>query len=359
MKQTLCYVHRNAVINYVIMNDVSVVNDFKIFEVASAEIKIAVIDLTEYADSLTDFEQMLYTVSSLNSNGQNIHIVVRFSDLVDRLYNKIIRHDLAHITYVINGVINHRLTHSNVCTQLGWFQRVKELYYNSKPELLVEHNKLSTSKEYLFEVTYGQRRYHREYIHEKVSNSIYCDNILQSKFFSKSGMQSTTMELNSLNEWEDEIKFIDDEYLIDYFGHRMLGTELIPFKIYNQSLYSIVCESAYSNNYSFFSEKISKPIMTKRLFIVISGQHYLKNLRSLGFKTFNGIIDESYDDEPNNEKRWDMAFRQVELICSQDQNIILAKCKSICDYNSNIIQEISSTVVEDLINSQPWVNSFN
>jgi hypothetical protein len=37
----------------------------------------------------------------------------------------------------------------------------------------------------------------------------------------------------------------------------------------------------------------------------------------LGFKTFDGIIDESYDLEPNTIKRFEMAFEQMEWLANK------------------------------------------
>jgi hypothetical protein len=44
-------------------------------------------------------------------------------------------------------------------------------------------------------------------------------------------------------------------------------------------------------------------MLAQRLFIVASGQYYLHNLRSLGFQTFDKVIDERYDTIENLEQR--------------------------------------------------------
>jgi len=56
----------------------------------------------------------------------------------------------------------------------------------------------------------------------------------------------------------------------------------------------IVCETdTYSNK--FFTEKTLKNFYLQKPFILMSGQHSLKELRDRGFKTFATWIDESYD----------------------------------------------------------------
>jgi hypothetical protein len=84
----------------------------------------------------------------------------------------------------------------------------------------------------------------------------------------------------------------------------------------------------------------------------------MHNLRALGFKTFDGVIDESYDLIKDNNERYTAAFDQVIWLCKQDQDSIYDKIKSIVDHNyqllmtrdwttwpaSRITQVISSTV---------------
>ena len=44
----------------------------------------------------------------------------------------------------------------------------------------------------------------------------------------------------------------------------------------------------------------------------------LKKLRELGFKTFYPYIDESYDEEPDELKRFNMVMEQVNKLCSME-----------------------------------------
>ena len=44
----------------------------------------------------------------------------------------------------------------------------------------------------------------------------------------------------------------------------------------------------------------------------MSTPHSLQKLRKFGFKTFDGFIDESYDEEENNLKRTQMIFDELD-----------------------------------------------
>jgi hypothetical protein len=116
-------------------------------------------------------------------------------------------------------------------------------------------------------------------------------------------------------------------------------SQVVPISVYNQTHYSLVAETNFSNSYNFYTEKIVKPIMAGRLFIAIAGQGYLEFLRSLGFKTFNNIIDESYDQEKDNVRRWTMALDQFEILCSQDPDQIQNQIADIVNHNQRTMLE--------------------
>ena len=116
-------------------------------------------------------------------------------------------------------------------------------------------------------------------------------------------------------------------------------SKIIPTKIYNQTAYSIVTETNAENDFTFYTEKIVKPILAKRLFIVIAGYNYLKNLRSLGFKTFDGIIDESYDSIEDNITRYNAACREIQKLSLLPQQEVLDKIKPIVEHNKEVMLE--------------------
>ena len=94
-------------------------------------------------------------------------------------------------------------------------------------------------------------------------------------------------------------------------------------------------ETIYKNVF-FFTEKPAKVLYGKRIFIAFACQHYLKQMRELlGFKTFGGIIDESYDLEPDSVKRFEMAFEQMEWLAQQDYREIRLQTDAIVEYNYN------------------------
>jgi hypothetical protein len=75
-------------------------------------------------------------------------------------------------------------------------------------------------------------------------------------------------------------------------------------KYYHGFFCEIVCETYFSGNSFYPTEKIWRPLLMKTPFIVQGPKYFLDNLKKLGFKTFDQWWDEghqhdSYDYQPN------------------------------------------------------------
>jgi len=82
-------------------------------------------------------------------------------------------------------------------------------------------------------------------------------------------------------------------------------------------MYSLVVESGIDNNPMIHSEKILKPIAFQHPFIVWGPCRYLEWLKTWGFETFDNIIDESYDLEPDPKLRLEMVIKEVARLNQQ------------------------------------------
>jgi len=78
---------------------------------------------------------------------------------------------------------------------------------------------------------------------------------------------------------------------------------------------NIVPEASYGDQDGnvFLSEKIFKPIVCHHPFIILGSKGSLKELRELGYKTFDGWIDESYD-ELDTWERFDAIIEAIKKI---------------------------------------------
>jgi len=88
--------------------------------------------------------------------------------------------------------------------------------------------------------------------------------------------------------------------------------------------------------------------------VLVSSPHTLKQLHSRGYKTFDGIIDESYDQIINDGDRMLAIVKEVKRLCSlqgKDLENFLTAAKEICEHN---FQVLSTLKFEDYI--QPYFN---
>lgn len=86
----------------------------------------------------------------------------------------------------------------------------------------------------------------------------------------------------------------------------------------------------------FLSEKIYKPFAFKHPFIVFGWPGTLKALKNRGYKTFHPYIDESYDDEHDDDKRFAMLIEEIkrlEKFSTEEWMLWQNNIKSIVEHN--------------------------
>ena len=125
-------------------------------------------------------------------------------------------------------------------------------------------------------------------------------------------------------------------------------------EIYLDSYIHIVTETNFSKDI-FPTEKIINPITVLQPFILFGAPGYLKYFRSLGFKTFDGFIDESYDLEYHDGKRFEMLCNEIkrlsEISLDEIHNWYISIIP-ILEYNRNHAEEFAkkNMFIENLKN---------
>lgn len=117
------------------------------------------------------------------------------------------------------------------------------------------------------------------------------------------------------------------------------ASQYISKHIQESSWYSVVAETLDDNRIFFPTEKTGKALMSGKPFIVLSGKHFLKNLRSVGFKTFHPIIDESYDLIDDVELRTRAAFCSFIELQKQDPIDVRQKLHDVLAHNEKCMRD--------------------
>jgi len=302
---------------------ITVYNDIKEYRASNHTRKIACFQMPYPVQE--SFGGTLQEISSFSD-----HTLVLMSELHDRTIAYIQQYDDPKISYFVCGNLNFNVGHSPIHKFYDWFTTTVHFYKHERPQLLDNSLHPYEVKPKYFDALLGRKKNHRDFAYARLDqdknivtylNDHECDFSTNDKW----RWESAGLVVERPVEWTVE--------RVNYHGYRMSLSQIVPLEVYNETAYSLIAETNFSNHYSFYTEKTIKPILGKRLFIVLSGQYALKNLREMGFKTFHGIIDESYDEIEGYEDRFCAALMQLDQLCQQDQTKVLEQVRSICDHN--------------------------
>ncbi len=194
------------------------------------------------------------------------------------------------------------------------------------------------------------RNHRAEVLHFLWKNNMLEDNLVSYDF----------KMLNEGNLDELKRRFDEDEYnnfvsylektsprTIDYTNlENVWGYGFESKEAYMKSLISIVSETLFYEESGYLSEKIWKPMVHGHPFILIGPANSLQFIKNeFGFKTFDLIIDESYDSEKDPKKRMDMIFNEIKRLNSYSLEELKNKVKQlipILKHNKELMYKIGS-----------------
>jgi hypothetical protein len=258
------------------------------------------------------------------------HVIILMSELHDRTVEFVPLHDHERISYFICGDFNFELEHSPVHKFYDWFTTTVHFYKHVRPNLLDNTLHPYAVKPMMFDALLGRKKPHRDLAHARLNQeqnvvtylgTTDCDFSTPDKW----RWESDGLVLENPVEWTVE--------RVNYHGHRMSLSQVAPLSIYNETAYTLIAETSYSHHFTFYTEKTVKPILARRLFVMLGGTHSLRNLQRIGFRTFSDVIDESYDACTDLHERCRRALEQVDYLSTLDQGEVLARIKSVCDHN--------------------------
>lgn len=263
-------------------------------------------------------------------------IIVLCSELHDRTVDFVCRYQHPKINFFLCG----RIKGIESQDWMDWFITSSHFYKNNFTNVLDRLTPYKV-KSKTFDILLGQSRSHRDLIYNFVKEN-NLDNQVIMTYLNRDN-KILPKENTSNWIWEENGLELENNYLqhtveqVRYYGQNLSLSQVIPIEIYNQTAYSLICETNYSDKFVFHTEKIVKPILSRRLFIVFGGHGYLKNLHRLGFKTFSDIVDESYDNELDYVKRGKMICDQLLHIGKLDQQQVFDSIESIVEHNYNLM----------------------
>ena len=133
----------------------------------------------------------------------------------------------------------------------------------------------------------------------------------------------------NLTEYTNTTKFFKGNF----------ASQFISKHIQEASWVSVVAETLDDNRIFFPTEKTGKAFLSGKPFIMLGSKYFLKHLRSIGFKTFDPVIDESYDEIDDVQERTIQAFNSFMQLQKQDSIAVRSKLQSVLEHNEQCMRD--------------------
>lgn len=137
-------------------------------------------------------------------------------------------------------------------------------------------------------------------------------------------------------QWIIDRKILDDIDHVELFDYRHKDDndnpkkEALPVQeSIKKSCVCIVSETIFDYPFPRFTEKLVQAILVKRPFIIIGAHGSLEKLKSMGFRTFSSIFDETYDTLEDPNSRFCAITELVKNIAQQDIKDLKKKIEAI------------------------------
>jgi len=150
------------------------------------------------------------------------------------------------------------------------------------------------------------------------------------------------------DDWilDRDLQSMYDNNTIKTVAHPMINKDFEGYyhDFLQESYVNIVNETVYNYTVAKITEKIIYPILIKRPFLLIGSAGSLEYFRSMGYKTFGTVIDESYDTQSDPNKRLKMIFNEITKIADMSKarlDNLVKETEWICEHNYKVFCDSS------------------
>jgi len=262
----------------------------------------------------------------------------------------------------------HFISHSSIADQ------VKNFYYFNDDEILffnaqeyskaqaLWHNKPRSKKftllmrshknwRMMVASDFYEKKYHK-FSYFSYNTIDLSDGFNHAEDFIRKTQNPLWTEENNLSKFRDVIPISADNLSDDEHNNYETFVE----KFYTNAYWNIVCETHLNldgTTGTFLTEKTWKPIRHNQPFIIIGTIGSLNHLQKLGYKTFDGIIDEHYDYIKDDKLRYNAICDVIDYLASRTQEElqeINQQVKPIVEHNSTLFNASKKHRLEELVN---------
>ena len=161
---------------------------------------------------------------------------------------------------------------------------------------------------------------------------------------------------NRQDNWinDHEVMKIWDDTALENIDHPEIPPyDLKTYQPYQEKAYiNIIGETVFDYPYPRFTEKVFGPILSKRSFILLAPADTLKELRDIGFQTFDDLFSEEYDTVSDPNKRFriicDLILKLNELPIDKFEKLH-QKADAIHKHNLLHFKKLSNNIPQDIL----------
>ena len=304
-------------------------------------------------DDISAIDHIVSLIKQKSGKSLNVLVTSEFSNDVDSTLS---RYNLKKLYYFFHGF-----------AALDWYRG----YYA-----------LNSNKSIVKQYSYDFISFNR-IINNDRSYRIYFVSLLKEQGLLNHGQVSFNVTDNLFDDWQDETadpnsKLSEqakrhaeqhlvniDKLIIDQAELPGSASADIPRTITGlygpklDSFWHVVTETVFYYEKLHLTEKIFKPIVSKQPFMLLAAPGNLAYLRSYGFKTFDGIIDESYDNITDNDKRIEAVVEQLHWYCNlsdQEKTNVMRAVEPIILHNfHHFYGEFKHIITKELLTNTKTV----
>lgn len=231
-----------------------------------------------------------------------------------------------------------------------------EYYYNSNIDKNLKHFGYFVGRgnaPRLYLSSYLYKNHPNKIIHTNhldLDNNFYAANIGIERLLTEYNINDITTIAEYLNKCPiTEHRVQIDKSLSQNPAQQLLKNDKQSFlKKYDSFAIEIVSETYFTGDTFFPTEKTWRPILLKKPFIVQGPVNYLKNLKKLGFKTFDQWWDEGYDEDPPNWSIHEITklIDNLSGLSTDDLHQMYKEMQSVLDHNYKTLSELTTDNLE-------------
>lgn len=236
---------------------------------------------------------------------------------------------------------------------LDWFRDSEFIDQNTQPDKVFcsLNHQVTGSRAYRIGLTarlicqeltpLGDISFHAD-LHRCQAEAHSPDSLLTN--YEKKLVQSAKFQQSALPLILDQIEINGD--LSAHFGYQQ-------YRLWQNSLVHLVNETVFYESKLHLTEKVFKPIVALRPFILAAAPGNLAYLRSYGFQTFGSWWDEGYDEIDDPDRRADAIVDIVAGLCAKsasERAKIFQQMQPVLQFNKqHFFGEFRERIVDELL----------